>query len=109
MLEISLHAPSKTNQFEVHAPQVSFHAPKQTTGYLQVNGMKVHFQDTSTTRILQDCNQRLDSEKGGDSFFNEVDTVKELSSRPLFHFLTSLTQEKELRSHPLFHFLMRLT
>ena len=62
-----------------------------------------------STRILRDLNQRLYLEKGVASFFNEVDTVKELSSRPLFHFLMSLTQDKELCLHPLFHFLTRLT
>ena len=29
------------------------------------------------------------------SFFNELDTGKELCSRPLFHFLTSLPQRRE--------------
>jgi hypothetical protein len=29
------------------------------------------------------------------SFFNELDTGKELFSRPLFHFLTSLPQRRE--------------
>jgi len=62
-----------------------------------------------STGNLRDLNQRLDLEMGGASFFNGVDTLKELSSRPLFHFLTSLTQDKELCSAPLFHFLTRLT
>ena len=61
------------------------------------------------TGILQDLNHRLDLERGGASFFNEVDIVKELSSRLLFHFLMSLTQDKELCSHSLIHFLMRLS
>jgi len=43
------------------------------------------------------------------SFFNEVDTVKELSSYHWFHFLMRLTQDKGLSSWELFHFLMRLT
>ena len=30
------------------------------------------------------------------SFFSKVDTIKELSLDPLFHFLTMLTQDKEL-------------
>jgi len=62
-----------------------------------------------STGILRDLNQRLDLEKGVASFFNEVDTVKELSSRHLFHFLTSLTQDKELCLDILIHFLTRLT
>jgi len=44
-----------------------------------VDGMKVHFRDLGKTQLG----------KGVVSIFNEVDTGKELSSKPLFHFLMS--------------------
>lgn len=103
MLTITLHAPSIMTQSRYMPPKLHF---SQLGGWNE-GSLSRSWKDS--TEILCDLNQRLDLKKGDFSFFNEVDIVKELSSRPLFHFLMSLTQDKELCSHPLFHFLTTLT
>jgi len=59
----------------------------------EVDGMKVHFRDLGKIRLgFYEILIKDSSWKGGVvSFFNEVDIGKELSSKPLFHFLTRLT------------------
>ena len=76
---------------EENSPQASFHPTAK------VNEMK-----------LQILGEGLDSNKEGEQsvlFFNELDTgirtiLENLGSipRPMFHFLSSLTQEQELCS-----------
>jgi hypothetical protein len=79
----------EVERLEVYSPQASFHSTAK------VNEMK-----------LQILDEGLDSNREGKktiSFFNELDTgigtmLENPSSmpRPLFHFLTSLTQKQEL-------------
>ena len=74
MLAINLHAPSMIMQIEVQAPQASWHSRSGWNEASLSRSMK------DSTGILRDLNQKTRFGKGVVSFFNEVDTVKELSS-----------------------------
>ena len=56
--------------------------PPSFMAFNKVDGMKVHFQDLGKTRLVfyEIFNQKTRLGKGVVSFFNEVDTVRELSS-----------------------------
>ena len=69
------HAPSMVTQFEVHAPQASVH-------------MRVKWSEGSSYEIKERLDwdftrsdQRLELNRNVFHCFNEVDTLKELSSR----------------------------
>ena len=93
MLVMSSHAPSIMMQNEGHAPP-KLHCIQQS-GW---NEGSLSRSMKDSTCILQDLNKITRFGKGVVSFFVEVDILKELSSQPLFHFLTSLTQDQELCS-----------
>jgi len=75
MLSISLHAPSIMTQSRYMPPKIHF---SQLGGWNEAS-LSRSWKDS--TGILRDLNQRLDLEKGVASFFNEVDTTKELGSK----------------------------
>ena len=73
MLVISSHAPNIMAQIEVHAPKL--HCIQQS-GW---NEGSLSRSMKDSTCILRDLNQKTRFGTGVVSFFNEVDTIKELS------------------------------
>ena len=74
MLVISSHAPSIITQSEVHAPKL--HCIQR--GGWNEGSLSRSWKDS--TCILRDLKHKARFGKGVVSFFNEVDTLKELSS-----------------------------